>query len=994
MQCLYCGATLGLLSRGEFCNKKHREQWNQREADLSMQRLVEAFSYDKTAAAKSEPGSVSVPIPNWASKDAVAPAELFEHRDSREEINPPLTPAIPDASEKRRVFYQGPNSDRAAPPDAGFISTTVVNKALQLPVFTRRPALSETGLNEGFDWSLINRVVRTPDARYERIRFIPALSSSSTEGCQAGLSGYSAPRPSLDLSGDQNLCKTLSVQVRSLATFTCSGLGEPIQACGLQPETSQLILYSGPQSTYAVPPMALFQRETLPIAATLPSKTILAKLAHPALGASIVPLHSQEAGSFQALPAGRILPGRFTQLQFQAGKVARPVLYSSELKPRPRQATVPTAAVGSYDVRPVHLRQREVESRSAPTQSPELGQASLPLSAAAQPVAQAQTPQSFGLTLARTNPAPRNCGFCALATERMILARAASQARSGAGLPQLPAQRLQPRQCGFAGCRVPVTPVEVFARHREKPEAPQSAAKRSSKVSLTSLARREMPEQTAPVIPYPKTRPASLPRPEPSRPQHSSTQPRWAAISIGLSSRLFDCPDRPLAINRSIPARTGPATLPRTASELTIASPGQKVRGIVLPVQSRQREFEVFRLFPAAIQVLPAKAEDKLCRASELTYQVRPMALLRRTADGELGDAWVLKIPLTKVVGPPPRLVSPREGRSRVTAAKLPSQASPVSLVRLNLRLRNCTFQAVAPRPGKPAHAKTMAQPGISATTSLQAAGQVQGRALDFRPSQVVTTTRPTPIAASRLEKLKTQEYAAASQLRPSRRIALRSHTATRKPVFARHITLSPVLARPTTPPLPSAVQIRAAQAFGITSGRMAPMLPNCSFHALAIGFGPAPMDSQIPTLQRGSGQTVTILIYTRNLRPTSAASMLFDSPVFLEAELNLSRPKFVAKDFDFDYKFGIPSRRPPAWDPEPAPCLEFAGHPNSAKVALVGSSRMPRTATWALPETRLHLHLRASEIATAYRSTGTKPAGAKGDLKWVAYKIPWAPMP
>lgn len=172
-------------------------------------------------------------------------------------------------------------------------------------------------------------------------------------------------------------------------------------------------------------------------------------------------------------------------------------------------------------------------------------------------------------------------------------------------------------------------------------------------------------------------------------------------------------------------------------------------------------------------------------------------------------------------------------------------------------------------------------------------------------------------------------------------------------------------------------------------------MLPNSSFHPLAARFGASPMDSQIRTTEPDSGQTVTIRIYARDLRLTSAASTLFDSPVFLEVELSSQRTKFVPKGFDFDFKIGIPSRRLPLWDPERTPCLQFAANPNSARVALVGSSHMARTATWALPETRLHLQLRANEIgAAAYRSTGTKQAGGKGDLKWVAHKIPWAPMP
>jgi hypothetical protein len=785
MECLYCRATLGLLSRGEFCNNKHRDQWREQQAELSIQRLIESFSCDKTAAEKSGSGSVSVL--DWTSRDAVPPAALFAHRDSREEIKPPVTRAIRDASEKRGVFDHGSDSDRQAPPDAGFISTIDLNKGLHLPVFNRRPALSEKGLNNGFDSNLINRVLRAIDARYERRRFIRPLSVSSTEGCQARLFGHSAPRPFLDLSDGQNLCKARPVQLRSLATFTCAVPGRSVQACALQPEASQLTLYSGPQSTYAVPPMALLQRETLPTPVTVPSKTIVAKLARLALGAAIEPLHSPAPSGFQALPAGQILRGQFTQLQFQACQVAHPVLHPCELEPRPWQARVPTAAVGSYEVRPVHLHTREVESRSTRTQRPKIGQASLPQSAATQPVGYTQAPQAFALTVGRTNPAPRNCGFYALAPERIVSTRATSVATSRPGMPQQPlAQQLQPRQFGFACCRVLVTPVEGFARNREKPTALQSAGKRSSEVSLTALCRREMPERTAPLIPY------------------------------------------------------------------------------------------------------------------------------------------------------------------------------------------------------------------TSSPPSLQAgAAQVQRRKLDFRPSQVFTTTRTTPIIASRPEKLETKEYAASSQLRQPRRIALRSQTATRKPVFARHVTTNPVLARPTTPPLPSAVQIRAQQAFGITSGRTAPVLPNCSFHALATRFGASPMDSQIRTTQLGSGQTVAIRIYARDLRLTSAASMLFDSPVFLGAELSSQRPKFVAKGFDFDYKIGVPSQRLPAWDPERTPCLQFPANPNSEKVALVGSSRVARTLTWALPGTRLHLELHAREIAAAaYPSTGTKPAGGKGDLKWVAHKIPWVPMP
>jgi hypothetical protein len=996
MQCLYCGATLGLLSRGEFCNKKHREQWHEQQAQLSIQRLVEAFGYDKTAAEKPEPEPVVVV--DWASRDAVPvpPVALFAHRDSHEEIKSPVTPAIQHAPPKRGSFYRGSDSGGQAPPDAGFISTIDVNKGLHLPVFNRRPALSEKGLNVGFDSNLINTVVRTIDPRYERRRFIRVLSVSSTEARQARLSGRSAPRPSLDLSGRQNLCQALPVQRKSLRALTCVP-GQPVQACALPPEASRLTLFSGPQS-YAVPRMALLQRETLSTPVTVPSITIVSKLARGALRTASEPLHSPAHSGFQALPAGQILRGQFTQLQFQACKVAHPPLQACEPEPRLWQASVPTAAVGSYEVPPAHLHTREVESRSTTgTQRPKIGQASLPQSAARLPVGYTQAPQAFALTVRRSDPAPRNCGFYALAPQPMVSTRATALGASGTGVAQQPvAQQLQPRQFGFACGRVPVTPVEGCARIREQPPALQSAGKRSSAVSLTALDRREMPEQTAPFISYyPKIRPASLPRPEASRPGTGRLRPRGVAISIGrLSSRLFDCADRALAINQSIPVQAEPITLPRIASEVPIASPRPKVRGTVLPVQSRHREFQVVPFSVAAIQVLPVKAENKVCRASELIYEVRPMELLRRTADREPVPAWSLKIPLTRLSGP-------SNGRSRVTPATRTSQAAPVSLAQLSLALPNCTFQAVRTRPGTPAQAKTTTQvsasppPSLSSLPSLEAGtAQVQRRELDFRPSQVFTTTRTTPLVASRPEK-QTKEYAASSQVRQPRPIALRGPTATRQPVFAWRMTSNPVLARPTTPPPPSAVQIRARKAFGITSGRPAPLLPNCSFHALATRFGASPMDSQIRINELGSGQTVAIRFYARDLRLRSPASMLFDSPVFLGAELSSQRSKFVAQGFDFDYNIGVPSRRLPSWDPEQTPCFQFAANPNGATVALVGSSRMARTATWALPEARLQLQLRASEIAAvAYRSTGTKPAGAKGDLKWVAHKIPWAPMP
>jgi len=133
MECLYCRATLGLLSRGEFCNNKHRDQWRERQAELSIQRLIESFSYDKTAAEKSGSGSVSVL--DWTSRDADPPVAPFAHRDSREEIKPPVTRAIRDDSEKRGGFDHGSDSDRQAPPDAGFISTIDVNKGFASSCF-------------------------------------------------------------------------------------------------------------------------------------------------------------------------------------------------------------------------------------------------------------------------------------------------------------------------------------------------------------------------------------------------------------------------------------------------------------------------------------------------------------------------------------------------------------------------------------------------------------------------------------------------------------------------------------------------------------------------------------------------------------------------------------------------------------------------------------------------------------------------------------------
>src|SRR5579884_3571690 len=127
MACLYCGGSLGLLSRGQFCSKKHQELYREQEAQLSIQRLKEAFTVeqagDKPAFAKARPTSVSVL--DGPPRDAEPPAEFFAYDAPPAQPAESLATPISTPVEQPGVFYCGPASEpdapSDAPPDAGFI---------------------------------------------------------------------------------------------------------------------------------------------------------------------------------------------------------------------------------------------------------------------------------------------------------------------------------------------------------------------------------------------------------------------------------------------------------------------------------------------------------------------------------------------------------------------------------------------------------------------------------------------------------------------------------------------------------------------------------------------------------------------------------------------------------------------------------------------------------------------------------------------------------
>ncbi len=173
MQCLYCGAKLGALSSKEFCNKKHQELFREQEAQLSIQRLKEAFSFAGSPTSKSRagtsvldsPSSEIPPDPEFTSQDPHG--RLLEAPASRTRPEPPRpeTPRPETPPANPNVIYCGPASEqRDTPPNAGFVTADEPKATFRLPFYVRRPEAGETAVEAGVA-DLVPQVVGEAEGR-------------------------------------------------------------------------------------------------------------------------------------------------------------------------------------------------------------------------------------------------------------------------------------------------------------------------------------------------------------------------------------------------------------------------------------------------------------------------------------------------------------------------------------------------------------------------------------------------------------------------------------------------------------------------------------------------------------------------------------------------------------------------------------------------------------------------------------------------------------
>lgn len=1013
MECLYCGATLGLLSRGEFCNKKHREQFQQQQTELSIQRLVDAFGYEKAGAETPKAGSLSVL--DRASKDSTPPPELFAHREERRETKSPAPPAMreaptaPAVPTKRKGFSPGSDSDRPAPPDAGFIPTKDLKQGLHLPVFNRRPTLSEKGVHDDFESNPFTRFVRSVDARFEQVEFTPALGAPSTDGSPARISGHSAPRPSLP--DDEQVSRTLQVQLRNLATEVCVMPAQPVQVCAPQLETPHAFAlnYSEQPPRYNVRPAAVPHREMLPIWVASPiagmGGAALPRISSPQpqpaawRGASafvIGRLPSPPAYcGFQALsadstvcaPLGQLadsgggsdkIAAKTTQapmrlLQFPACEMVYPELCLVEPEPQRSTPRVPVAADHIYEVRLQVPNNRELECLAMFAHDPKPVQSRLRRFTVPQPASYTDTPRTFALALTRLNPALAGCTFYPLMSAQIASARARSLLTHHSDLPQqLPLLQIHRRQSELRGSPT-FFRIAAHARIAEKLQPVQGLAKRKFEFSPTVLPQRAIREQAASFVEFPEPRPASFQPQTTLRPEtHFRAKALQAAANLigRVSSALFDRIVQAREIPQDTPVRTMPATSP------SVASQRPNFRWKLPNDRSLRVEFQAVRI-PAAIQAVAIPAENRqrilLC-PSEHKYEQRPMSLHRRTVECPPVVAGLWQITFAR----PSRPAAPRPSAA-VTARRLP--ALPVTACTFTRALPICTFQALRGLPEAAVRAKCTVKlcPGSRVTFQAQPVS-IRQRPLEFRTDQGVTNCS-TQLLAHTNEAPKTKMDAAIRQFHEIRP-ALSARKLAVLPTFVYGFDDIPLLARQTSASRPSAALI-AAKACGIGHWRPAAELHNSSFHTLATGFVAAPAHARTATAELGR-KGKAFPIDARSLRLQAIVSRpSFD---FAEPKPASRRPEI-----------GIPSgeqriaalyRRVPRWS------SEWTLRPQ------IPARLIPSEA--ARPEPRLstagtlHMKLPARKSAAiAYGATASNsPTAAKRELAWVARKVPWAPMP
>lgn len=1043
MQCLYCGSNLGLLSRGEFCSKKHQELWRAQQAELSIQRLKEAFSFqkpaDKPIVAKARPTQVSVL--DSPPKGVQPPPEFFAYDDppARKVVDPPPPSPAPAAEEKGGVFYCGPADERAvpsdAPPDAGFVSIGDLNNDFRLPVFIRRPTIAKDQTErEALDFN--SQFIQQSFARQmleQRLGFAPAFSISLVEGCGTGLFGHSIPQLCLNVPPIGGV----QVQLRSPEIPCRPVSGTAIQACRLQPEKPTADVQKLSSAHYEAGLIVLFQREAEPadrlasrgfqrlpgveITAvqrpTTATDTEKASAARYEVGPMALvqreaePANRLASSGFQQLFSGNIEPAPYSntpnitraafeqnlanakqaplrELSFLCNvpvSVLQPCKHSEEQLP----AKTCVASISPYPVGAMSLQNRGIENRAIPAQCPKNFLASLPRAAASQPAGSAHAPQIFALIMPRANAAPVQRSFHALAAAQF----ARSQARFGVPSAEVSrgvlAPQVYPRRSDVPACRASLPSAKAFAPQPEQPKAAiQCATKRVFTLEPAALLGRQIEERTSSFVPYSEVRPAGLPHSPATRPQPGARPltPRRPAIAIQrTTATLPDCTFQTWAIRENTSPAARPASLPSTDS------PRQRFRGKFIQAPLRKLDLQSGQFSALQVLVMPPETRQlPVCRPSEPAYEVRPLTLPCRNV--ERGPVAAGRQHEIIVASMPSRV------RLRPQVASQ-TRALSVALARSTSPLPNSDFRALA-NARKPQRDSERSEPNTRLSTSLaNGLGEavcVNRRKLEFGVSRLVSVARAAEVMADAPETPAIHLATACLHYGP-RPIALHQRCEGHQPKFVRYLDVIPVLPRQPSPPPPTAARVNANRAFGITSQRPATVLPNCTFHALATAPGASPAHWRTAATQLAFSRTLTIHVPGRHLGLAAPGCLLRDVDFCSETKRGSSAPEFAAKGVG--PRFGSLSSRLPFWDSGCMPCLQLRIWPNwsDANLARAEHSSATCTLTWAGPgKPVLRMPLLPREVAAATRAAAgsTRGPAPRRDLRWVAQKVTWAPRP
>ena len=552
MDCLYCGEKLSLLSSKDrqFCNKKHQELFRQREADMSIQRLKEAFSFASSPSKSKQPstslldqpGSEIPPDPEFTSQEPHDGPRRLEAPSGRSPAyQPPAYQPPPESNPN--VIYCGPAteqdaaSQRDAPPNAGFAAPDEQRGAFRLPFFIRRPEPGESGA--GADSLMARQLVHERAGQLEAA-FGPGIAIIDV--WTTGQPGHSDPVPSPDLHLGELQRKAIADQIRKLA-FAVSAApaeveivaqpGPEIAVEQLQeiPAGSSREFSSREVSSQEIPQPALATYQALPIAlrsregelrpAVMPSSEIIpasvsrSTAQHPKVSFSSaaieqlpvarvrvrpVPFHS----AFQALGAGGNAPVRPRRAKTETDAASTSAAAFEALSvPSERLAPVPPdsafQSLGAGKSAPARPRRAKTDTDAAPTSAAEFEALSVP-SERLTPVPPDSAFQSLGV------------GESAPARPRRAKTDTDAALQSGSNLAQLPVVPRTPALPALRACSAS-TAMPAFAPCRENSAAGIYAAPKPVQEVRPGTIRARVAQPPASVACRRDTVFASLPRP-------------------------------------------------------------------------------------------------------------------------------------------------------------------------------------------------------------------------------------------------------------------------------------------------------------------------------------------------------------------------------------------------------------------------------------------------------------------------------------------------